>query len=392
MNIRRISLFVFVLLLSTIGSRQWVFAAETISNMYEALVPLEDRTNAGQQAALRKGLEQVLIRYSGYSGAGSLDGVAVALANAENYVVEFSAETHEVPAEDGLSVEDSQFLWIRYNASQIDQLAQQYQLPIWPALRPTVRYMVLQELWDQPTYMSRDTFPAMAITLENLFAERGIPASTFSPRLIGADRAWDLSDLDAYTLLNEAESDLLVIVRVLSGRFSGTQSEVVVVQDGDLSVLREQAGGAIPDVDSALNQFVDSYSLDQAFLGGVGQSSEVFISVLGLENFGSYRRFLNVLLDVDQVTDARLEAQQGDQTMFRVTYGANHDRLIASIQRQIDLEQLSNRYGALGTRRNPYLLAVPGYQLGRDVDPIFFDPIVEQPSAPVRASESIGSF
>ena len=250
--------------------------------------------------------------------------------------------------------------------------------------------MVLQELWDQPTYMTRDTFPAMVVNLESLFSERGLPAKPFEPRLIDAEQVWDLSDLDAYALLNESGADLLVVVRVLSGRLSGTRSEVVIVQDGDLTVLKEQAGGAIPDADSALNKFVDSYSLSRAFLGGADQASEIFISVVGFDGFESYRRVLNVLSGVEQVTGARLEALKDNQMMFRVMYGANHERLISSFLRQIDLERIPNQYGASGTRRNPYILLAPGYRFNGDIETIFSDPVVGFPSVPIEDSVPVG--
>ena len=250
--------------------------------------------------------------------------------------------------------------------------------------------MVLQELWDQPTYMSRDTFPAMVVNLESLFAARGLPAKPFEPRLMDAKRVWDLSELDAYALLNEADADLLVIVRVLSGRLSVTRSEVVIVQDGDLTVLREQAGGAIPDADSALNKFVDSYSLSRAFLGGADQASEVFISVLGFDGFGYYRQVLNVLSGVEQVSGARLEALKDNQMMFRVMYGANHERLISSILRQIDLEQASSQNGALGTRNSPYILLAPGYRFSSDMESIFSDPGVSPQAVPIEDSVPVG--
>ena len=390
MNIRHFPVFVIVLLASCVMGRYSAFAEESIDNMYEALVPLQDRTIEAREAALRAGLEQVLVRYSGYSAAVELDGISEAIVNAENYVVEFSVETRDVPATDGLSTEESQFLWVRYNASQIDQLAQDYQVPIWSSLRPSVRYMVLQELWDQPTYMSRDTFPAMVVNLESLFAARGLPAKPFEPRLMDAKRVWDLSELDAYALLNEADADLLVIVRVLSGRLSVTRSEVVIVQDGDPTVLREQAGGAIPDADSALNKFVDSYSLSRAFLGGADQASEVFISVLGFDGFGYYRQVLNVLSGVEQVSGARLEALKDNQMMFRVMYGANHERLISSILRQIDLEQASSQNGALGTRNSPYILLAPGYRFSSDMESIFSDPGVSPQAVPIEDSVPVG--
>ncbi len=395
MNILRFVSVFLVLLLAFMTGQSSVFAAATIDNMYEALVPLEDRTVETRQAALQVGLEQVLVRYSGETAVGGLEGMSEALENAESYVVEFSVETREVAAPDGLSTNKSQFLWVRYNASQVDQLAQTYQLPVWPSLRPTVRYIVMEEVWGRPNYMSRDKTPAMFLALESLFDERGLPADTFEPRFMGANRVWDLSEVDGYALLNEANADVLMVVRMLEGRLSGTRSEIVVVQKEDISVLKQETGSAIFDASLSLNKFVDSVALEQAFIANEGEASEVFVNFVGVDGFGSYRRFLNVLSDIDQVTDAHLEASKGDQMMFRVAYGGNHDRLISSIQRQIDVEQLRNQYQPSGTKLDPYLLAVPGYQFPERIQPIFSEPAltnepaIDATATPIRESEPL---
>jgi len=183
---------------------------------------------------------------------------------------------------------------------------------------------------------------------------------------------------------------LFMVVRVSAGQSSSTRSEVVFVEADDLSVLREQTGSAISDAGLSLNKFVDGLSLDQAFIGGVEGASEVFVSLVGVDGFGSYRRFLNALSDIDQVASVRLEAMKGDQMMFRISYAANHDRLISAILRQIDLEQLSDQYGGSGTKIEPYLLAVPGYRFPEQVEQIFSDPTVGLPAAPILESEPLG--
>ena len=370
----------FVVLAVSLFSSLSVFAAESLENMYEARVLLADRSTAARNEAISKGLEQVLVRYSGYSDVGNLAGVAPALANAQSYVIEFAVETLQVPASDGLSTADTEGLWIRYNASQVDQLVDRQQLPIWPSLRPSVRYLVIQELFGEPTIMSAENSPAITSALEQTLSARGLPGAAYAPDFITPEEIWRLSEVDAYQLLNESGGDLLLLIKVRQNSVVGTASEIVIVEESGMSVFRERTGSAHQDVTSALNKFVDSYSVDRAFLGGSGQVAEVFLSVVGLGNFENYRQFLDVLSSIEQVTSARLEALKGDQMMFRIAYGANYERLLTAIMRQTTLEKSQQYQNALGTRQNPLVLVEEGYPAFSSLEPMFAPPVVIQPS------------
>lgn len=389
MSIQRIILNVCLVLALTFASATSVFAAQSIQNMYEALVPLADRSEPARKEAIVEGLEQVLVRYSGYSGIGSLSGVSSALSNADAYVIEFAVETEMVPAEDNLSVEKAEALWVRYNASQVDSLFDQQQLPIWSSVRPDVQYLVVQQLWGEPTLMTAQSFPAIEAALDSVFSERGLPAVSFDSPELPVDRIWQMREVDAYSLYHQSGADLLVLVRILDGSSQGQRAEVLIVQEDGLSMYREQTGTAMSDVSAAINEFVDSYSANYAFLGGTGQASDIYISVLGLEAFSGYRRFLDVLSGLEQVSLARLEALKGDQMLFRVAYGSNKERLLADIGKQTGLTTVSRQFNALGARTSPLILASPDYRAPEVVEQIFVQPAVVLPPLLPEATTEI---
>ena len=354
-------------------------AAEPIGNIYEARVPLLDRSENARRRAISEGLEQVLIRSSGYSGVGTLAGVTGALANAERYAIEFSVEAREIPAEDGLSTKRAEVLWVRYSASQVDELIDRQQLPIWPTMRPTLRYLVIQELWGEPEFILADNFPAMESVLQQVFYARGLTAEPFQTQELEAEEIWDLDEIDAYQFYQAAEAELLVLIRVLSNDSKMTGAEVLFVQESGLSVYRQKKGEPVKDVAAAINEFVDGYSADYVFLGGSGQASDFYISVLGMENFVSYRAFLEVISDLEQVNEARLEAFRNDQMLFRVSYSSNPERLLTAIMQQTELAELPDTLRASGTRKDPLLLAPNGYQLDQEIEPIFSPPQIVRP-------------
>ena len=106
---QRIFLAFFMLLTSMSA-----LAYERTTNVYEAVVPLADRTEQVRNQAIEQGLEQVLIRYSGYSSIASIVGVADELKSAQRYVIEYGVETIEMESADGLSKEQGDALWVRF--------------------------------------------------------------------------------------------------------------------------------------------------------------------------------------------------------------------------------------------------------------------------------------
>ncbi|MEQ9564860.1 MAG: DUF2066 domain-containing protein, partial [Pseudomonadales bacterium] len=80
----RFFVVLFVLLCSSS-----IYAYERIDGVYEALVEIEDRSETARNEAIRTGLEQVLVRYTGYSGIADFPELQSELDNAQSYVIEY---------------------------------------------------------------------------------------------------------------------------------------------------------------------------------------------------------------------------------------------------------------------------------------------------------------
>lgn len=340
-------------------------AAKTVENMYEAIVPLADRSIDSRNAAISDALEQVLIRFSGYSGIASLSGVSEALAAANSYAIEFSVEMQLVPSDDGLATKKADALWVRFNAAQVDKLFDRHQLPIWPTLRSDVKYIVLRDYWGQPTQSSAETYPAMATALSSAFNERGMQAEQYSSDLFSAAEMWNLSDVNAYQLRNESEADLLVIVKAVEDRIVGAFAELMIISDSKTSVFRQRNMDAISGARLILDDYVDDYSSGFAFIGGSGQDRDLFLSISGVREFALYKRVLEVINDIDQVKAARLEFLRGDEMVFRVSYGSNQQRFLNAVLERTNFQRAPNGREALGTRSDPLMLWLENYSGNR---------------------------
>ena len=106
----RVFLYFFLVLSCSTAS----IAYERIEGVYEALVPLSDRSETTRNQAIREGLEQVFVRYTGYASIANFLEIGRELDSAQRYVIEYGVETIEHVAEDGLAVTETDGLWIRY--------------------------------------------------------------------------------------------------------------------------------------------------------------------------------------------------------------------------------------------------------------------------------------
>ena len=335
-------------------------ATVTISNMYEALVPMAERSDTAREQAIRDGMQQVLVRYTGYSNIESFSGVEQALENARAYMVEFAVETQSVPAVDGISATRAPALWIRYNASKLENLAMQLRLPVWPTSRPEVGYIVVQENAGSITFGGPNVYPALEAQLQMLFAARGLSAKPYLASLLRAGQIWEMGRNDLFALQQDSGADILLVVRVRGDIGTQRSAELVAVEDFEITQFQENLGNPFQDVSAEVNQFVDRFSGEVAYAAGSRHSADIFIGVYGLGTFSEYRELLNTLKNIDEVSTARLEEMTAEQMLFRITYGRGSERLFGELLERANLQRVIGRLPSLGTKTAPHLLSRAG--------------------------------
>lgn len=115
-------------------------AAAPLIDLYEALVPVADQSDAARERALKIGLEKVLVKVTGDSQVLLNPRVDGAAAEPRRYVTAYSYRSYRdplaEPTEDGAATREGMAINIRYSEPAIDQLLRRYQLQIWPAERP----------------------------------------------------------------------------------------------------------------------------------------------------------------------------------------------------------------------------------------------------------------
>lgn len=323
----RFFVVLFVLLFSSP-----VYAYERIDGVYEALVEIEDRSDTARNEAIRRGLEQVLVRYTGYSDIAEFPELQSELNNPQRYVIEYGVETAPRFLPDELGVAEGDSLWIRYNSSLIDQLATSIELPIWPTWRPSFQYLVVTELWGEPHLPSREEQPALFLHLKNIFYERGLDASPLNSDISGftASSIWAMGVETAERLKQRSTADIFTVIRI-EPDFPNFTIDMLFMSAGQDRLLRRNTSALLAGLNSGLNAYIDNLSSELAFLGGADQEFELYLRVDGVRSFSEYRNLLDQFDRLEQVVFARIDRADDRGIRFLLRYQSDQALLIDSI-------------------------------------------------------------
>lgn len=372
----RFFVVLFVLLFSPVTN-----AYGRITGVYEARIKIENRSDQARNEAIQEGLEQVLVRYTGYSGIGQFPELESEFNNAQRYVIEYGVESTEYPLSDGLGVEEGDSLWIRYNANLIDQLAKSLELPIWPTWRPSLQYIVVTELWGEPHFPSREEQPALFLQLQSIFQKRGLNASYLSSAMSGfnASRIWAMDTETADRLVQNSTADIVTVIRITPDSSDYTL-DMLFMSAGNDTRLRRTSSSLLEGLNDGLNVFVDSLSTQLAFIGGADQDLELYLRVDGVRSFSEYRTLLDQFADLEQVIFARMDRADDRGVRYLLRYQSDQALLIDSIvaitglqlvdttsarvERSNDVLSSDNlqqpaRFGMPGSVQNPLLFFNP---------------------------------
>ena len=300
-----------------------------------------------------KGLEQVLVRYTGYAAISGFAEVANELDSAKRYVIEYGVETVEVEAEDQLGKEERDALWVRYNASLIDQLVQELELPIWPTLRPTVAYVVVTERWGQPHVPSVQEYPALVIYLERIFKQRGVASQRISAsalRGISANDLWNVDQQVSDQLRAASDADISLLIRVHAPDRVETQDVDFLFLDAETeTLLKRSAPNLLLALDQGIDTYIDRLSASLAFLGGGESEFDLYIQILGVRGYAEYRQVLDQIAGLEQVLSVRIENATDQSVGYLIRYQSDQQLLVESIMEITGVSRVSNELDALDT-------------------------------------------
>lgn len=312
-------------------------------DLYSAVVPVADSSDAERNRAVRAGLLEVLVKLTGRRDITGMAAVRSLAAKASAYAVEFgyvNLHNSDGARQRGLNVQ--------YSRAELDRFLRESRLPVWPSRRPSLLVWILKEPVDGgQAFVTREEDEIIYGVLDTFFARRGQPVSyplyDLEDQLaLNVEDAWNLKtdtiasasaryDADAWLLVRcyETASGIWRIAWVLAN------GEQVSLDNLDGNSL-DQALGSI--VDTAVDRIASGYSYVPSSTEG-----EVILAVKGIENFGSYSRMQELLGGMTMVRSVAVKQVEKDGIQLAVAIEGDVRQFLESLSliRQLSIADAS---------------------------------------------------
>ena len=283
--------------------------ALTRAELYEATVPVADRSEASQAAAFEAALKIVLVRVTGRRAAEEDPALAPLVANARRYVQQYRAAPDN-------------HLLVAFDSAAIDRWLTQNDQPIWGRERPsTYVWLAVQTAPQSGTVITSEDTSELKASIDAAALERGTPVLWPS--------AADLSrnHLDYAGIVSAPPGTLADLAHrsgaegTLIGRAGNTTGAALVrwtylFQDHN----SEFSGAAVEGINRAADNYAAIFAIS-------GSSAPVDIEVSGVADLKDYAAAQSYLESLAFISHVSVEGLNGDTVRFRVTTRGGADAL-----------------------------------------------------------------
>ena len=303
--------------------------AQTARDFYSATVPLEDYSEAEKNRAMRKALEQVLIRLTGRSDIAADPAAGKLLANAASYALEFGYVDLENSDGNGLGV--------TFTANEIDNYLRRQQLPIWPRKRAPVLVWIVREAGGEgPGFVTADEDPALYQQVGKLFRQRGLPVLyplyDFEDQInLPAEQAWRFDNEKIALASNRYALERWLVIRCYET--SGGNWRLAWVQGGEnrsSDLYNLEAESLEQGLSTVINRAVDRIAADYSYIPSTDVRS-LAIDIDGVDSYSSYRKLSGLMDGLSMVKSFQIDAVTGDRVSLNLQLDGDRQLFIDAL-------------------------------------------------------------
>ena len=309
-------------------------SALEVRDLYEAEVPVADKSEAAREAGLGDALLRVITKISGLPGVRSDPTVARAMENPGRFVQQFRYRQVSVTeAPDSQAPDQSWRLWARFDARVVDGLVRDAGLRVWGRVRPAVMVWVAVDQSGRRRILGGEEAPELAAIIRDAARQRGVPVVL--PLLDLEDRSrirvsdvWGGFSDRIQQASDRYQSNVIFTGRVYrllptlwEGRFSLLAADTVEEWSNQGDILELLLADA---VNAMANRLAFRFAGPSEVAGAYGFG----LIVSGVRNAGDYARALDYLSTLEQITDVSVTRVSADEVRFFVETRGGQDGLL----------------------------------------------------------------
>jgi hypothetical protein len=288
-------------------------SADSLGNLYETTVPVG---TAGEAAAFRAGMSDVLVRVTGRRDAPALAGLAPLVSDASRYVISYRRAT-------------GGNLTVAFDGDAVEQAVAAAGLPFWGEQRPlTLVWMAVDRGGGQRGLVTAEAASSERRVVEQAAMQRGLPlvwpSAGSDENLRGRfEQVWsgDIASLAAAAGRYGAEG-------VLIGRAVSTGRGQYTVDWSS-----QGAGGSLTlrgDLEDGVHATADRYASRYASTSA-GQRNELLVTISGVTTLARYADVTRYLESLGVVRELSVHEVQPEAVVFRLTVRGD----LGALQREV---------------------------------------------------------
>lgn len=315
--------------------------ATVVSDLYEASVPVEQRSDAALSEAARRALSQVFVKVSGSKAVLSYPDVSAALGKARSYVQQYA-----------FVVDDGNLLArFEFDAAIVSRIVTDAGAPLWTANRPEVLLWLVVDTAQGRRFITAENDPEQVALLREAFNQRGVPVrlplfDLTDTAALTPDQAWSQSS----TALRAA-SARYGVSEILGGRAAalstgnwvGDWTYLTDTYRLDRSITASDDAAFVRDGVAIVAE--DMASRYAVAAKGSQSSGGVMMVVQGVRSYGDYAGIVSWLEGLELIKHANVEQIRGDQIELRLIAQADAGQLSSIIElndRLVPVPQVAN--------------------------------------------------
>lgn len=317
------TLLVAALLMMTAGLVQ----AAQVKGLYQASIPVADRSDAERKRAVADGFLQVLVRVSGDSTVAFQETVQAAQGSAERYVVQYGYETRSETVAGSAGV----YLNIQFDANGINNLLRRNSLPLWSSNRPRILVWMAWEQGLDRELVNSNSMPGPFQMLQDEARRRGVSLrfadfDADDQALVSLGDIWGMFPEPVLAASQRYQTPVVLMAKV---RETATAIQIngMLQLDGQPVWLEIARGDVASGLRQLVDQVVDKVGARYALVTNGGAGEQIVLDVRdvsGLNDYAALTRYLDSLL---ALTTYRILAVQGERLQFLVTPASDLDAL-----------------------------------------------------------------
>jgi hypothetical protein len=283
--------------------------ATMVTGLYEATVPLAERSERGQAMAIQDAMRQVLVRVTGRRDAGDDPALAALVENARRYVQQFRV------------VGTNQF-FAGFDGARVERAVAAAGQPIWGHERPATLVLLTVGQGSNRALLYASSTSEVRQEVARGAQLRGLP-------LVWPDASRPVSAAELSAAAPERLRELGTQYgadAVLAGTTAGSGSMIhwTLVQGSETNEWRGSPGEG---PQGAADWFARVFSAESA----AGEGAVVAIAVSGVTDLRAYAAVTEYLQSLTLVRALSVDEVAGDSVLYRARVQGGSERLARAI-------------------------------------------------------------